>query len=105
MLVSALCRYVVYIDGQLAGQLPLAGPNITADGGGPIPLSTADIFLCSRSDGEQKRYFHGSITHLALWSSALSPAQVLGCRVCAREGRPCPSSFMRDSRHAQAALQ
>ena len=75
-----MCRFVVYTDVQLAGQLPLpAQPNVSADGGHAIPLSTADIFLCSRSDGNVERYFSGNIAHLALWSTALSPTQVTAC--------------------------
>lgn len=72
---NGVCRYVVYVDGQLAAHLPLIG-NTTADGGQPILLDTADIFLCGRSDGDPRRYFSGSITHLAIWDLALTDTQV-----------------------------
>ena len=73
----AACRYIVYVDGQAAGQLPVPGSGeTTADAGQPVLLSSADIFLCSRSDGSPDRYFSGSISHLALWNTALSGPEV-----------------------------
>ena len=65
----------MYIDGLIAGQLPLPGTTNATDGGQPIQLDTADIFLCSRSDADPERHFSGSITHLGLWSEALTPDQ------------------------------
>lgn len=66
----------MYIDGLLAAQAPGLGGTV-ADGGDPIQLNTADIFLCSRADGNPARHFTGSITHLALWNGALSASQVM----------------------------
>ncbi|KAK9797358.1 hypothetical protein WJX73_002152 [Symbiochloris irregularis] len=68
--------FTVYVDGNFAGDLSSASAVNQVDGGQPIYLNTADIFLCSRSDEDTSRYFSGSLANLAIWNEPLTAAQV-----------------------------
>ena len=73
-------RYMLYLDGALVGQVPVPGatdPSMQIDGGQPVDLGQADIFLCSRADENSTRFYSGSLTHLGLWDAALSAEEVL----------------------------
>ena len=35
------------------------------------------IYLCGRSDGDPSRYFSGSVSHVGMWNTVLTPAQIL----------------------------
>ena len=76
--------YALYVDGELAGMLhgdvrQEDGSPTVATGGDPTYLDD-DIVLCARVDTSSlpsdDRYFDGTLTNVALWGSALSPAQV-----------------------------
>jgi hypothetical protein len=34
------------------------------------------IYLCGRADGDPSRFFSGSVTHLSLFNTVLTPAQI-----------------------------
>ena len=71
-------RYILYLDGTLAGQVPLPAGNDSAqiDGGQPLDLGQADIFLCARADENSTRFFSGSLAHLGVWDVALQADEV-----------------------------
>ena len=35
------------------------------------------IYLCGRSDGDPTRSYSGAVSHLGLWNTVLTPAQIL----------------------------
>ena len=70
---------MLYVDGGLAGQIPVPGANTTTvemDGGAPLNFGDADVFLCARTDESPGRFFSGGLSQLAFWDSALNLAEV-----------------------------
>lgn len=73
------CRFVMYVDGSLAGQIPIPGAGtagIQMDGGAPIDFGDADVFLCARADENASRLFSGELSQLAFWNTPLTLAEV-----------------------------
>ncbi|KAK9917704.1 hypothetical protein WJX75_007350 [Coccomyxa subellipsoidea] len=78
--------FQVYIDGNLAASLPSTDPkalnatmdnvNLLLDGGRPIFLQNGAIYLCGRADGDPTRSFSGSVSHLSLFATVLTAAQI-----------------------------
>ncbi|KAI3433616.1 hypothetical protein D9Q98_003425 [Chlorella vulgaris] len=54
----------------------VSGFTKTATGGGPMNL-TGNITLCARSDLEATRFFTGSLAHLLIFNTSLSPDNML----------------------------
>ncbi|KAL4426385.1 hypothetical protein ABPG77_004679 [Micractinium sp. CCAP 211/92] len=74
--------YALFVDGASVGELgpgmkTADGTPVDATGGGPADL-TDSIYLCSRSDSDQQRFFDGSVAHLLLFDHALTAKNVAG---------------------------
>lgn len=79
--------YLLYIDGQVAAQLPPSGvPDeptpVTSDGvvyyedgGDPIYLD-GNIYLCARTDGDSHRFFSGSVAQAGFYNEALNATNI-----------------------------
>ena len=40
-------------------------------------MQNGTIYLCGRSDGDPTRSYSGAVSHLGLWNTVLTPAQIL----------------------------
>jgi len=75
--------YAIFVDGVLGGAnfLPttreeqMIGKPFNVDGGEPVMLD-GHIFLCGRNDMNPQRHFKGMLTHLSLFDTALTPAEI-----------------------------
>ncbi|KAF5839091.1 hypothetical protein DUNSADRAFT_1636 [Dunaliella salina] len=69
--------FQLYVDGELAGQVPSAfnGEDSETDGGDPIFLD-GPLSLCNRADGDAGRSFDGYISQLTIVDAALEPKDV-----------------------------
>ncbi|KAL3130940.1 hypothetical protein ABBQ38_000263 [Trebouxia sp. C0009 RCD-2024] len=69
--------FLLYVDGQMAGQLPdpTSGDENTPYGGDPIFL-TGNMFLCARADGDPTRYFSGSVAQASFYNEALNASSI-----------------------------
>ncbi|EFN59099.1 hypothetical protein CHLNCDRAFT_137883 [Chlorella variabilis] len=78
--------FQLYVNGTLAAEAKedAEGFTKTATGGGPMNL-TGNITLCSRSDLEPTRFFGGSIAHLLIYNTSLTPDQM---RLIYETGQP-----------------
>lgn len=82
-LVNGTKGYALFVDGAWVGELrpgmttTADGSPVDATGGGPADL-TDYIYLCSRSDSDNHRFFDGSVAHLLLFDRALTVQDVAG---------------------------
>jgi hypothetical protein len=74
--------FVLYVDGKEAASSPpprgavAPGETVLTDGGGPLRLEGAAVYLCGRADGASDRFFSGRVSHAAIWDAALTGPQV-----------------------------
>ena len=59
--------------------LPAGNDSAQIDGGQPLDLGQADLFLCARADKNSTRFFSGSLAHLGVWDVALEADEVRSC--------------------------
>ncbi|KAL3139072.1 hypothetical protein ABBQ32_005869 [Trebouxia sp. C0010 RCD-2024] len=69
--------FLLYVDGQMAGQLPdsTSGDTSTPYGGDPIFL-TGNMYLCARADGDPSRYLSGSVAQASFYNEALNASSI-----------------------------